>query len=48
MKMKRHTEALKEFDLIIESVKKDIYEAGVEKYAYKAYQKKAEMMFDML
>lgn len=48
MKMKRHSEALLEFDSIISSTQKDIYEAGVEKYAYKAYHRKAELMLDML
>ena len=48
MKMKRFTEAIKEFDIVITEVEKDIRPASLDKYGFKAYQKKAQMMHDML
>lgn len=47
-KMKRGPEAIKWYDFIIDESEKDIKPAEVDNYAYKAYQKKAKIMFEIL
>lgn len=46
--MKRGPEALKCYDFIIAESEKDIKPAEVDNYAYKAYQKKAKIMYEIL
>ena len=47
-RMKRYPKAMKCFEFIIKESEKDIKPVEVDKFAYKAHQKVAQMMFEIL